>query len=152
MVGDCFSKEAKDPDGLSDGWDELALCHEECEKQNPTEMRVIIAGGRDYADYDRLNKICLKLLGPLLDIEIVSGCAAGADSLGERFARDRGIPVKQFPADWDGLGNKAGYVRNEKMAVYSDVLIAFWNLHSHGTKHMIDLAKKHAVPTVVIVY
>ena len=79
---------------------------------------------------------------PQTDIEIVSGTAKGADQLGEKYAKEKGYPVKQFPADWS-KGKSAGYVRNEEMAKYADALIAFWNGLSKGTGHMIDLAKKY---------
>ena len=49
-------------------------------------------------------------------VKIISGCARGADTLGERFAKEFGLEVKKFPADWDGLGKRAGYVRNAEMA------------------------------------
>jgi len=103
-------------------------------------MKVIIAGGRDFSDYDNLCQVCNKILSEQTNIEIVSGVASGADKLGERFAFDNGYPIKQFPADWDKFGKSAGYKRNAEMAEYADALIAFWDGKSKGTKHMIDLA------------
>lgn len=103
-------------------------------------MKVIIAGGRDFSDYDNLCQVCNKILSEQTNIEIVSGVANGADKLGERFAFDNGYPIKQFPADWDKFGKSAGYKRNAEMAEYADALIAFWDGKSKGTKHMIDLA------------
>ena len=48
-------------------------------------MRVIIAGGRDFNDYERLCKIMEKAQRKI-DIEcIVCGKARGADSLGEKW-------------------------------------------------------------------
>ena len=76
------------------------------------------------------------------EIEIVSGTANGADKLGEKFAKENGYPIKQFPADWDKNGKGAGYIRNAQMAEYADALIVFWDGKSKGTKHMIDLAKR----------
>ena len=105
-------------------------------------MKVIIAGGRDFDDYEKLRTYCDHILEDQTDIEIVSGTAKGADQMGERYAKEKGYPVKQFPADWS-KGKSAGYVRNEEMAKYADALIAFWNGLSKGTGHMIDLAKKY---------
>ena len=115
-------------------------------------MKVIIAGTRDFNDYALLRDVCNEELAGLSDIEIVSGTARGADRLGEQYANEHGYPVKQFPADWDNLGKRAGYVRNEQMAKYGDMLIAFWNNESRGTKHMIDLAKRENLLVVVIDY
>lgn len=106
-------------------------------------MKVIIAGSRSFDDYELLCKYCDKVLSAQSDVEIVSGRARGADRLGENYAYERQYKTTYFPADWDNLGKKAGYVRNEEMAKYADALIAFWDGKSKGTKHMIDLAEKH---------
>ena len=106
-------------------------------------MKVIIAGGREYADYDNLKEYCNKMFTHIMEpIEIVSGKARGADTLGELYAEEMGYPVAEFPADWDKFGKSAGYKRNAQMAEYADALIAFWDGKSKGTKSMIDLAKK----------
>ena len=115
-------------------------------------MKIIIAGGRDFKDYDLLCRKADYYLSRQTEIEIVSGTASGADKLGERYANERGYPIKRFPADWGGLGKKAGYIRNEEMAIYADALIAFWNERSKGTKHMIDLAELHKLKVRVIIY
>ena len=104
-------------------------------------MKVIIAGGRDFNDYDTLKMYCDLILANQKDIEIVSGTANGADKLGERYAKEKGLPVKQFPADWDKWGKAAGHMRNGQMAVYADALIAFWDGESRGTGGMIKLAQ-----------
>jgi len=38
------------------------------------------------------------------------------------------------------------------MAKYANVLIAFWDGKSKGTKHMIDLAKKYKLVVKVIIF
>ena len=115
-------------------------------------MKVIIAGGRTFNDYDLLCQKCDKALSLQSEIEIVSGTANGADKLGERYAIEKGYPIKQFPADWDQFGKGAGYRRNEEMAKYADALIAFWDGKSKGTKHMIDLANRHKLKVKVVVF
>ena len=106
-------------------------------------MKVIIAGSRDFNDYNKLCHYCDYLLQNQTEIEIVSGTARGADKLGEKYANEKGYPIKQFPANWNKFKKAAGYVRNEEMAKYADALIAFWNGKSKGTEHMINLAKKY---------
>ena len=105
-------------------------------------MKVIIAWGRNFNDYEKLCQFCDKLLSKKIEIEVVSGTANGADKLGEKYANDNGYAIKQFPAEWDKYGKSAGYKRNTKMAEYADALIAFWDGKSRGTKHMIDFAKR----------
>lgn len=107
-------------------------------------MKVIIAGGREFTDYEMLKRECnnifkeLNISNPI----IVSGLARGADSLGLQFAKENEYEYKCFPADWDSYGKSAGYKRNQQMGEYSDILIAFWDNKSRGTKHMIDVMKK----------
>jgi hypothetical protein len=72
--------------------------------------------------------------------------------LGERYANEKGYRVKRFIPDWDGLGKKAGYLRNEQMAKYADALIAFWDGNSKGTKHMIDLGNKYGLKVKIYLY
>jgi hypothetical protein len=115
-------------------------------------MKVIIAGGRDFNDYDKLKIACDFTLKNQDYVIIISGTANGADKLGEKYANDNGHPIKQFPADWDKYGKSAGYRRNSEMAKDSDALIAFWDGKSRGTKSMIDLAVKSKLKTRVIYY
>ena len=115
-------------------------------------MKVIIAGGRKFNDYDLLCQNCDKALSLQTEIEIVSGTANGADKLGEKYANEKGYKIKKFPADWDKYGKSAGYKRNEEMAKYADSLIAFWDGKSKGTKHMIDLAKRYSLNVKVVIF
>ena len=115
-------------------------------------MKVIIAGSRNFNDYNLLKTSCDNLLTQFTNIEIVSGTARGADKLGERYAREKGYDIKQFPANWDKHGKSAGYIRNDEMAQYSDMLIAFWDGTSKGTKHMIDLANKRGIKVEIVNY
>ncbi len=108
-------------------------------------MKVIIAGSRDFNDYKKLCEYCDLMLSNTENVEIVSGTARGADMLGMKYALDRMLVLKEFPADWDTFGKSAGYRRNKQMAEYADALIAFWDGKSKGTKHMIDLAKEHGL-------
>ena len=115
-------------------------------------FKVIIAGGRDFSDYQLLVEKCDKYLANKTNIEIVSGTAKGADSLGARYAKDKGYSVKTFPADWAAFGKRAGYLRNEQMANYANALIAFWDGESRGTKHMIDIATEKGLLVKVTPY
>ena len=113
--------------------------------------RIIIAGSRDFLDYDLLKRTCDECLSQAKKpIEIVSGNARGADRLGEKYARDHGYTLTLFPAQWDTYGKSAGYKRNVKMAEYADALIAFSRNSSRGTAHMIQQASKHNLITRVV--
>lgn len=117
-------------------------------------MKLIIAGSREFDDYDLLRDVIIRTYpDPYLVIEeIVSGTARGADKLGERFASQFGIRLKQFPANWERWGKSAGYIRNADMAVYANALLAFWDGESKGTRHMIDTAIKKELTVNIINY
>ena len=126
------------------------------------ELRIIIAGSRDFNDYELLKKSAIEIITKktmLPDLtRIISGGARGADTLGERFANEMGLEISRFIPDWEGLGKRAGYVRNAEMAKFAvedgnyGVLIAFWDGQSRGTKHMIDLAKRCGLEVHVVNY
>ena len=117
--------------------------------------KVIVAGSRTFDDFDLLEKYLKHQFKQLNlhhnDVEIVSGCARGADILGEQFAEKYNCAIKRFPANWDKYGKSAGYIRNSDMARYADILFAFWDGKSVGTRHMIDLANKRGL-TVFVLY
>lgn len=113
-------------------------------------MRVIVAGGRDYQDYNRVKNI---LDTSIIEItEVVCGEAAGADGLGRKWAEENKIPVTSFPANWNKYKRKAGFLRNTEMAEYAESLIAFWDGFSKGTNHMIRIARGKNIPVYVFHY
>lgn len=121
-----------------------------------TQLKVIIAGGREFKDYDLLKGSCDYYLLPYLrdglTIEVVSGKARGADTLGEQYAEEKGYEVKPFPADWKKYKLAAGPIRNGWMADYGDALIAFWDGQSTGTANMIEQATEKGLLVWVINY
>ena len=108
--------------------------------------RVVIAGCRDYHNYDEAKPyidLCLSNIRKGNDVIIVSGCASGADAIGERYAKKNGFKVEKHPADWKAYGRSAGPKRNKQMAEVSDYVICFWDGKSRGTRSMIESAKKY---------
>ena len=110
----------------------------------PTK-RVVIAGCRDYTNYDEAKKyidFCISNIRKKYEIVIVSGCASGADSLGEKYANENGLKIEKHPANWEKYGRSAGPRRNKQMAEVSDYVICFWDEKSKGTRSMIDYARE----------
>ena len=106
--------------------------------------RVVIAGCRNYNNYDEAKEyidFCLSNIRKENDIIIVSGCASGADKIGERYAKENGFKVEQYPADWEKYGKSAGPRRNRQMAEVADYVICFWDGQSRGTRSMIEYTK-----------
>ena len=120
-------------------------------------MKVIVAGGRDFNDYKLLKETLDNFQQEYGNItEVVSGTAKGVDKLGEQYANENNIHIKRFVPDWEGLGKKAGHVRNRQMGSYTKehngMLVAFWDKQSKGTKGMIDYATKIGLKSVVVYY
>ena len=121
-------------------------------------MRVLVCGGREYADWTKLEQT----LGDLywsLDLEeqnifvLISGGAAGADTLARRFARQNDLVpynFEEYKADWDKYGKAAGFIRNQQMLDEGkpDLVIAFEG--GRGTADMIQRAKKAKIKVIEI--
>lgn len=144
---------------LKDGtalYPECLECQEKLCKETIT--RVIIAGSRQYTNYDTVLHAMTELAGniPKNNLEIVSGHASGVDSLGEMFARRNHIRLKLFPADWNKYGKKAGPLRNREMAEYASrckgILLLIWDGTSRGSASMKReaLAKNLTIKEVFI--
>ncbi|HEV7285225.1 MAG TPA: DUF2493 domain-containing protein [Kaistia sp.] len=105
-------------------------------------MRVLVCGGRDFADRPRLN-VALDGLKPSF---LIHGGAPGADALADYWADIRGIPHRTFPADWNTHGKAAGPIRNQRMIDEGkpDLVIAFPG--GRGTADMIRRAKAAGIP------
>ena len=114
-------------------------------------MNIIIAGSRDFTDYETLCKIIKAAKLPIIS-SVICGVAKGADLLGKRFAEENNIPIKEFPADWDTFGKSAGYRRNVDMANYADACFLFWDGESKGTEHMYRTSAQKGLLTILVIY
>lgn len=113
-------------------------------------MKVIIAGSRDVTDYNTVRQAISRSGFPVT--HVISGAARGVDQLGERWAKDHALPLLRVPAEWNTYGRSAGYRRNEDMAGVADALIAIWDGHSPGTRHMIETARRRGLRVFVFLF
>lgn len=107
----------------------------------------LVVGSRTFNNYQLLSNTLDKLLKNHKDITIISGGARGADTLAERYAKERSYTLKIFPADWS-LGKSAGYIRNKTMHEFiaqfpNRGCVAFWDGISRGTQHNFELVKTY---------
>ena len=131
-------------------------------------MKLIIAGSRSFNNSDLMwEKLDYFLQNtPQEEIEIVSGCAEGADQMGERYSEIMGLSLKQFPAPWGDIEGKpaheigtrrdgtkywklAGHYRNGQMAEYATHCILF-DKGTPGTANMKKQAEKHGLKIRVV--
>lgn len=107
-------------------------------------MNIAIVGGRDFSDYTLLKESLLAYISIYSGIpdNIVSGGAKGADTLAAQFAAEMDIPLLVFKPDYQKYGRGATLVRNTQIIENADVVFAFWDGQSKGTKDSITKAKK----------
>ena len=114
--------------------------------------RIVVAGCRNYSNYTEAKifiERCIMENSPNDIIILLSGRCKGADALGEQYAKEKGILVEYYPAEWDKYGKAAGPIRNQKMVDNCDYAICFWDNKSKGTKSLIDYAKKIGKPLFI---
>lgn len=114
-------------------------------------MNLAIVGSRNFTNYDLfLKMIDIKLAEIGLDIcdiqMVVSGGAAGTDTLAERFAADYNIECRVFEANWAKYGTYAGPRRNSEIVDTCTVMIAFVAEDSIGTYDSINKARAKKIP------
>ncbi|WOB06452.1 DUF2493 domain-containing protein [Piscinibacter gummiphilus] len=114
---------------------------------------VIVTGGRDYQDRERVfaaldkaharKRITLLVHGCCLDKK--TGEMIGADRWAHEWAEARGVKPEPHPANWELWGKSAGPMRNSQMArAGAHGCIAFPG--GSGTANMIRNAEHHNIP------
>ena len=127
-----------------DGGNALKVAKIERERFSLPRLKVIIAGSRTF---DRLSDVKKAIEEANFKIgEVVSGTAQGVDTMGEYWAEKNNIPIKQFPADWEKYGKRAGHLRNAEMGEYADALILVWDGQSVGSASMLKIVQEKRMP------
>lgn len=114
-------------------------------------MKVLVCGGRDYIDYDRVDQVLSAIHEVAPISKIINGDARGADRLSTRWADEHNrVETWLFPADWRRHGKAAGPIRNQGMLdrTTPDLVIAFPG--GHGTRDMVERAMRAGVRTLRI--
>jgi ribA/ribD-fused uncharacterized protein len=118
-------------------------------------VQLIIAGGRDFTNSDLMRERlqAMEELGLFPNgVELICGMAKGADNTGFDIFHKAGLTIHAYHPDWDGLGKRAGFVRNAQMGDDADMALIFWDGQSKGTKHMIDYMEKLGKPVYIVRY
>ena len=102
-------------------------------------MKVAVIGSRSFSNYDLLKKTLDEIAGIKI---IISGGAAGADTLAEQWAKENNVETVIYKPDWAKYGRGAGIVRNRLIIEDCDNCIAFWDGVSKGTQNSIEMCKK----------
>lgn len=83
--------------------------------------------------------------------EIVTGGAKGVDTCAKEYAEKNGIKLTEFLPEYSKYRKSAPLKRNIQIIEYSDLVLAFWDGSSRGTKYVIDNCNKLDT-TVKIIY
>lgn len=113
--------------------------------------RILICGSRDWNDFNSIKNYLQTL--PKDSIIIHGGCR-GADSIAGYLAKQMGMEVQVYKADWTTHGKVAGPKRNQKMLDEGkpNCVVAFHNdiSNSKGTLDMVTRAEKNGLDVFVI--
>ncbi len=103
-------------------------------------MIVAIIGSRDLwvADFEKYL--------PEGVSEIVSGGARGIDTAARQYAKEKGIKLTEIFPDYATFGRRAPLLRNLEIIDYCDMVLAFWDGQSHGTRFVIENCRKKGKP------
>lgn len=117
-------------------------------------VRIAIVGSRRLPE-DARRVIFAGVAGTPIDAIIVSGGARGprtsprartvsADREARRAAEFYRREFDEMLADWDDVGPRAGFERNERLVASltgpEDRLVAIWDGVSQGTRHVMSIA------------
>ena len=108
-------------------------------------VRIIVCGGRDYANRAFVFKVLDHILLTRGISEIIQGEAPGADRWAREWAINRDVPLTRCRAEWEKYGKRAGPLRNRHMLTLKpDGVVAFPG--GRGTQDMITAAQEAGVP------
>jgi predicted polyphosphate/ATP-dependent NAD kinase len=112
-------------------------------------VRVLVCGGRNYSDEERVNSVLDSLHKEHRFAELIEGGAKGADRLARLWAAKRGVKTTTVRANWLQYGRAAGIIRNTIMIEkHPDLVVAFPG--GSGTADMMAKAKKHSIPLIEV--
>ncbi len=110
-------------------------------------MRVAVIGSRSCAGFSVSQMIPFLPTGCS---EIVSGGAVGIDSIAQAAAHVLDVPIKIFLPKFEIYGKSAPLRRNLEIIEYSDLVLAFWDMRSNGTKQVIAECIRRRKPFRII--
>lgn len=109
-------------------------------------MRVAIVGSRN------LSVSNLESYLPDGVTEIISGGAKGVDTSAREYAVAHSLPFREFLPEYSLYGKSAPLKRNLKIISQADLVLAFWDGTSRGTKFVIDHCHKLGVPIQIWIF
>lgn len=106
-------------------------------------MKVAVIGSRNLQVAD------LSRFLPAETTEIVSGGARGIDTCAREYALAHQLKLTEFLPDYQSFGRGAPLKRNITIIEHADLVLAFWDGQSRGTKYVIDQCKARQIPVKI---
>ena len=106
-------------------------------------MRVAVIGSRGLM-VDDLGKYL-----PKETTEIVSGGARGIDACAREYAQQHGLKLTEYLPEYSKYRRGAPLKRNITIIENADLVLAFWDGTSRGTKYVIDNCRKRNIPVEI---
>jgi predicted Rossmann fold nucleotide-binding protein DprA/Smf involved in DNA uptake len=101
-------------------------------------VRIGIVGSRHFPELDRVAEY-VRSLPPTASL--VTGSASGVDATATRAARERALPVRVLGASFEEAADAGSAMeRNRRLVSSCDVLVAFWDGSSQGTRRTVERA------------
>lgn len=112
-------------------------------------MKIAIVGSREPGNINFAKEL-EKRINIQSGDTIISGGAKGIDSLVAEYATAHGLALVEIRPNYAKNGRGATFIRNREIVDNADMVVAFWNGTSKGTKYTIDYANKKGVTTLII--
>ncbi len=106
-------------------------------------MRVAVIGSRGLLVDDLEDYL------PEETTEIISGGARGVDASAKSYALQHGLKLTEYLPEYARYGRAAPLKRNITIIENADLVLAFWDGASRGTKYVIDNCKKRNIPVKI---
>ena len=118
---------------------------------------VLVCGSHTYSDKEHIHSVLDGLSGPPIgdvanptwmprpDLVIINGAAKHVDQESTNWAIENFVTVRDYPANWDKHGKRAGPIRNQQMLDEEpvDLVIAFPG--GPGTRNMVSKARSSGI-------
>ena len=115
------------------------------------DVKMAIVGSRNTGTVDFslvMDELRQRIKNPIT--EVISGGAKGYDTMAAAWAILRGIAVTELRPDYQKHGRAATFIRNRAIVDSADIVVAFWDGKSRGTKYTIDYAEKKKKDIIIV--
>lgn len=113
-------------------------------------MRVVIFGSRGLQDYEALENAMQDawlILGIAPTLVLSGAEPTGVDAMGERWAKERDIPVETYAADWVRFPKTGGMIRNAHMGRRCDAGVGLMiRGGTPGSRNMASILTQKKLP------